>query len=448
MDLDFTHKPTARSWLASANAGDTDFPIQNLPFAVFRRAGSAQPWRCGVAIGDQIIDLAALHASGALTGDAADAASAGSAPVLNALMACGPAAWRALRHALFVGLLHGAAAAAGSLRGAIAASLVPQADAEHAVPARIGNYSDFFTSIHHARNAGKLFRLAGDDPLTPNFKSLPIAYHGRASSIVVSGTPVRRPMGQIVPPGATAPVHALSDRLDYELELALWVGVGNAQGQAVPLADAQTRLFGIGLLNDWSARDVQAWESQPLGPFLAKSFASSVSPWVVTMDALAPFRCAWGRDAADAPPLPYLDSAAQRAGGGIDIRLEAWLHTPARRAAGGGPVRLSHTTFAHQYWTVAQMLAHHTMGGCNLQAGDLLGSGTVSGPTPEEAGALLELTQAGRLPLLLETSPGQTEAHGFLADGDTVELRAWCEAAGAVRIGFGVCSGQVVAGGW
>ncbi len=440
--LDFTHDATARCWLASAHAANTDFAIQNLPFAVFRRAGQAEVWRCGVAIGDQVIDLAALAAANVLTGAAGTAAAAGAAPALNDLMACGPAAWRALRHALFNGLTEGAAA--GSLRAAIAATLLPQAQAEYQLPARIGNYSDFFTSIHHARNAGRLFRPGGEDPLTPNFKSLPIAYHGRASSIVISGTPVRRPMGQLMPPGASTPVHAACARLDYELELALWVGVGNAQGQSVALADAQSRLFGIGLLNDWSARDVQAWESQPLGPFLAKNFASSVSPWVVTMDALAPFRCAWGREAGDAAPLAYLDSPAQRQSGGLDIQLEVWLHTPARRSAGGAPVRLSRTTFAHQYWTVAQMLAHHTMGGCNLQPGDLLGSGTVSGPTPAEAGALLELTQGGRAPLQLPLREGETESQAFLADGDAVTMRAWCEAPGAVRIGFGTCEGQVL----
>ena len=443
--LDHTHDPAARSWLASANAPGTDFPAQNLPFGVLRPAGSSQPWRGAVAIGDQAIDLAALHAAAPFAGLAAQGLAAASGPRLNALMACAPAVWRALRHALFAALRDDAPAA---LRQAVQAALLPLADIEHSLPAFIGDYTDFFTSIHHVRNAGRMFNPAVADPVGANFRSLPIAYHGRASSVVVSGTPVRRPWGQVPTgdrTGGATTRHAPSGKLDYELELALWIGGANAQGEAVPLDQAEGRLFGVGLLNDWSARDVQSWEMAPLGPFLAKNFASSVSPWIITLDALAPFRCAWGREATDGAPLAYLDSAEQRAAGGLDIALEVQLLTPARRSAGGQPVRLSATQFRHQYWTPAQMVAHHTMGGCNLQPGDLLGSGTISGPAAGEAGALLELSQGGRQPLTLPVADGQTEQRTFLQDGDEVTLRAACEAPGAMRIGLGACCGMVLA---
>lgn len=443
--LDHSHDPAARSWLASANAPGIDFPLQNLPFGVLRRAGSPEPWRGAVAIGDQAIDLAALQAAAPFDGLAAQGLAAAAGPRLNALMACAPAVWRALRHALFAALADSAPAAQ---RQAVQAALLPLADIEHALPARIGDYTDFFTSIHHVRNAGRLFNPGLADPVGANFRSLPIAYHGRASSVVVGGTPVRRPWGQL-PTGSKAggatTRHAPCAKLDYELELALWIGGANAQGEVVSLDQAEGRLFGIGLLNDWSARDVQSWEMAPLGPFLAKNFATSVSPWIVTLDALAPFRCAWGREAADGAPLAYLDSAEQRAAGGFGLDLEVQLLTPARRAAGGAPVRLSATNFRHQYWTPAQMVAHHTMGGCNLQAGDLLGSGTISGPTAEEAGALLELSQGGRQPLTLPVADGRSEQRAFLEDGDELTLRAACQAPGAVRIGLGACSGVVLA---
>ena len=441
--LDHTHDPAAHSWLASA-AG-SDFPIQNLPFGVLRRAGSAEPWRGAVAIGDQAIDLAALHAAAPFDSLAAQGLAAAAGPRLNALMACAPAVWRALRQALFAALHEGAPAAQ---RQAVQTALLPLAGIEHSVPALIGDYTDFFTSIHHVRNAGRMFNPDLADPVGANFRSLPIADHGRASSVVVGGTPVRRPWGQLPTgdrTGGATTRHAPCGKLDYELELALWIGGANAQGETVPLDQAEGRLFGIGLLNDWSARDVQSWEMAPLGPFLAKNFATSVSPWIVTLDALAPFRCDWGREAADGAPLAYLDSAEQRSAGGFEIALEAHLLTPARRAAGGPAVRLSATHFCHQYWTPAQMVAHHTVGGCNLQPGDLLGSGTISGPTPDEAGALLELSQGGRQPLNLPVAEGRTEQRTFLEDGDEVTLRAACEAPGAVRIGLGACSGLVLA---
>ena len=406
--IDHTHDPATRSWLDSANAA-TDFPLQNLPFGVFRRTGSAEAFRGGVAIGDQIVDLENLAAHAGdidnpFQGLAHDALQAAAQPSLNALMALPPAAWRALRHALFNALR---ADATPAHRQALAGALRPQAKAEHALPAKVGNYTDFFTSIHHVRNAGRQFDGGGKDPVNPNFRSQPIAYHGRASSVVVSGTPVRRPWGQLprLPADGGGTLLAPTAKLDHELELALWIGGHNPLGQPVALDDAEDRLFGIGLLNDWSARDVQAWEMAPLGPFLAKNFATSVSPWIVTLDALAPFRCAWGREAADGAPQPYLDSPQQRQHGGFDIALEVTLLTPARRAAGGRPVRLSATGFHHQYWTPAQMVAHHTLGGCNLLPGDLCGTGTISGPTDSEAGALLELTLGGRQPSTCRCTP-------------------------------------------
>ena len=285
---------------------------------------------------------------------------------------------------------------------------------------------------------GKLFRP--DHPLLPNYQWVPIGYHGRASSIVVSGTDVVRPQGQLMPAGATAPVLAPCQRLDYELEIGVYMGTGNALGQRIALDEAERHVFGLCLLNDWSARDVQAWEYQPLGPFLSKNFATTVSPWVVTMEALAPYRCAWERPADHPQPLPYLDSAANRARGGIDLLLEVLLQTPAMRAQGLAPERLTLGNYAHAYWSLAQMVAHHTVGGCNLQSGDLLGSGTQSGPRADEAGALIELTQGGKQPITLSNG----EERRFLQDGDTVVLRGWCERAGAARIGLGEARGTVL----
>jgi len=428
--LDHTHERSARSWLASANAAGTDFPIQNLPFGVFRRAGRNETFRGGVAIGDQIVDLAALSAANVLDGFAQEAARACAQPALNDFMAQGRDAWRALRHALFA-LLD-----ARATDGALNACLVPQAHAEYHVPTRVGNYTDFYTSYHHALNIGKLFGIP-DVPL--NFHHIPIAYHGRASSVVISGHPVRRPLGQSKAPDASAPSFGPCAWLDYELELGVFVGTGNALGTPIPLREAEEHVFGLCLLNDWSARDIQGWEMQPLGPFQAKNFATSISPWIVTLEALAPYRTAWQRDAAFPQPLPYLDTEANRAHGAIDIRLAVGLETAKRRTVGAGPTLLTQTSFRHQHWTIAQMLAHHTIGGCNLVSGDLLGTGTISGPRPEEAGAMMELAHAGRQPVRV----GDDELRGFLADGDAVVFSGWCERDGYARIGFGVCRGQV-----
>ena len=431
--LNDTHNPALKSWLASANSAGCDFPIQNLPFAVFRRKGSSEAFRGGVAIGDQIVDLAAVAKSGVLKGDAALATQAGAQDKLNALMALGNTAWRALRLALSRALREGSADQA-----ALQACLVPQAEAEYDVPARIGDYTDFYTSVHHATNIGKQFRP--DNPLLPNYKWVPIGYHGRASSIGVSGQQFRRPLGQTMPPGAAAPTFGPCKRLDIELELGIFVGRSNALGEAVGITEAEDHVFGICLLNDWSARDIQGWEYQPLGPFLSKNFATTLSPWVVTLDALAPYRVAFTRPEGDPQPMAYLDSAANRNGGAFDIQLQVGLQTPNMRAAGQTDASICRTSYRHAYWTLAQMVTHHTVNGCNLQAGDLLGSGTLSGPTLDQAGALIELTSGGKNPLTLPNGEQRT----WLQDGDSVVLRGWCERTGAARIGFGECVGTVL----
>jgi fumarylacetoacetase len=431
--LNETHDPALRSWVASANTPNTDFTIQNLPFGVFRRRGLSEAFRGGVAIGDQILDLAALSRANLLPGLAQKAAQAASADKLNALMELGPQAWSALRLALSRALREGSAQ-----QSAVQACLVPMADAEFDVPARIGDYTDFYTSVHHATNVGRLFRP--DNPLLPNYKWVPIGYHGRVSSIGVSGQQFRRPVGQTMPPGATEPVFGPCKRLDIELELGVFMGQGNALGDPISMEQAEQHVFGLCLFNDWSARDIQAWEYQPLGPFLSKSFASTISPWLVTMEALAPFRVPFSHPPEDPQPLPYLDSAANRASGALDIQLSAELLTPRMRESGAAAHRLCLTNYRHAYWTVAQMVAHHTVNGCNLNAGDLFGSGTLSGPSPDQAAALLELTVGGKQPVQLPNG----EQRVFLEDGDTVALRGWCQREGAARIGFGECVGTVL----
>jgi len=430
--LNETHDPALRSWVASANTPDTDFPIQNLPFCLFRRADHNAVFGGGVAIGDQIVSLAALgHALADADPLAQSAAALGARSSLNALMDAGPAAWSALRLALSR-LLRSDATPRPEI-------LVPQAEAEFAVPAQIGDYTDFYTSIHHATAVGKLFRP--DNPLLPNYKWVPIGYHGRASTIGVSGQTFHRPRGQTRGATEAEPVFGPSKRLDYELEVGIFVGGGNARGEPIEAGDAERHVFGLCLLNDWSARDLQAWEYQPLGPFLSKNFATTISPWIVTLEALAPYRAAWQRDAADPQPLPYLDYPSLRDSGGFDIELEVLLQTAAMRRDGIAPARISLSNFRHSYWTVAQLLAHHTVNGCAMQPGDLLGSGTQSGPQPEEAGSLLELTAGGKQPLTLPNG----EQRIFLEDGDTIEMRGWTRAGRHPRIGFGAVSGTVLA---
>ncbi|MGE0803476.1 MAG: fumarylacetoacetase [Lautropia sp.] len=429
-----THAPTLRSWVASANQSDCDFPIQNLPFGRFRRAGSQQHFRIGIAIGDQILDLAAAADATPWPADLAAALKPLAAGQLAPFMQLGAAVRGALRAALSAALAEGS-----RQQPALATCLVPQADAELGLPCEIGDYTDFYIGIHHATTIGKLFRP--DNPLLPNYRWVPIGYHGRASSIVPSGTSFRRPSGQTKGAG-DAPAFGASQRLDYELELGVLIGRGNVLGEPIAIEDAESHIFGLTLLNDWSARDLQAWEYQPLGPFLAKNFASTLSPWVVTLDALAPFRVPFERPPGDPQPLPYLDSAANRAHGAFDITLEASLLTPAMRAAGSAPALLSRGNARDAaYWTLAQLVTHHTVNGCNLRPGDLLGSGTLSGPRPEQGGSLMELSQGGKVPVQL---PGG-ETRTFLQDGDTLILRAYCQRAGAVRIGFGSCAGTVLA---
>jgi fumarylacetoacetase len=438
MTNDITTDPAIHSWVESANAAATDFPLQNLPFGVFRRGGTQETPRVGVAIGDRILDVAACLAAG-LFDDAPlaarEAAACCAEPALNTLMASGRAAQRALRQALWQLLSEQASA---TRRQVAVHALVPQAEAELFLPARIGDYTDFYASVHHATNVGSMFRP--DNPLLPNYKWVPIGYHGRASSVVVSGTPVRRPVGQRKAPDEPAPTFGPSRCLDYELELGAFVGAGNALGDPVPLADADEHLFGLCLLNDWSARDLQSWEYQPLGPFLAKNFATTISPWVVTLDALAPYRAPLApRAAGDPAPLPYLDDPADRARGGFDLTVEVWLRTARMRAAGAPAVRLSRGNALHLYWTMGQMLTHHASSGCNLRPGDLLGSGTISGSDRESRGCLLEMTWRGAEPLELPDG----DRRSFLEDGDEVTLTAFAERPGATRIGFGHCTGIV-----
>jgi fumarylacetoacetase len=406
------------SWLESANDPATDFPIQNLPFGVFRRRGAGEAPRGGVAIGDQVLDLAAV---GLKTG-----------PNLNQLAAAGRPVWRQLRRVLQLALSDRAKARHFSKH------LVPMNKAELFLPVAIGDYSDFYAGIHHALAVGRMFRP--DNPLLPNYKWVPIGYHGRASSVVVSGTPVVRPNGQTKAAEAAAPSFGPSRRLDYEVELGFVVGPGSALGKPVSVKRALEHVFGVLLLNDWSARDLQAWEYQPLGPFLAKSFATTVSPWIVTLDALEPFRCpAFPRVGEDPRPLPYLADPADQRRGGYAIGTEMYLQSAQMRAKKLGPARLSRCSFRDAYWTPAQLVAHQSSNGCNLQPGDLLGSGTLSGTAPGSAGSMLELTQGGRQPLALPS--GETRA--FLADGDALIQRGRCEAEGAVAIGFGEAAGVV-----
>jgi fumarylacetoacetase len=431
--LDETHDPQAQSWLESAGRIDCEFPIQNLPFAVFRRGDSAEEFRGGVAIGDQIIDLGALAKLEIFQTQAAQGIRAGALSSLNSLMQLGPQVWGAVRRALFESLLEGS-----RLQAELRSCLVAQRDAQYSLPAQIGDYTDFYSSIYHATAVGRMMRP--DSPLLPNYEWIPIGYHGRSSSIGVSGQTFRRPQGQRLPPGAAQPVIGPSARLDYELELGIFVGDGNSRGTSIPIADAEAHIFGMCMLNDWSARDLQAWEYQPLGPFLAKNFATTISPWIVTLQALAPYRVPFVRPENAPPPLPYLNSPWNREVGAIDIRLEAWIQSDAMRERSEPPHRLSATSFRHAYWTIAQLVAHHTVNGCNLRAGDLLGTGTQSGPSPEEAGSLLELSVGGSQPIRI----GPEEYRTFLEDGDTVIFRGWCERPGAVRIGFGEVQGRVL----
>jgi fumarylacetoacetase len=425
--LDETHEAARRSWVTSAN-GHSAFPIQNLPLGVFSLADGRR--RLGTAIGDHVLDLGAAAEAGLFDAQTADlVTSAGQ--TLNHIFAQAPPARRALRRAIFA-LLDQASDYGARLRP----MLHPAASCTMHVPATIGGYTDFFAGIHHATNTGRLFRP--DDPLLPNYKYVPVGYHGRASTISVSGETVIRPNGQRKPRNETVPTFGPCRNLDYELELGFWIGPGNRQGKAIPIHSAGDHIAGVCLLNDWSARDIQAWEYQPLGPFLAKNFATTISPWVVTVDALAPFRKPQPpRPAGDPAPLSYLFDENDQKAGAFDIRLEVWIQTSGRPE----PRRLSTGSSLALYWTPAQLVTHHTSGGCSLQPGDLFGSGTISGATPESFGSLLELSAGGRNPVALGPDASRT----FLEDGDTVIFRARCEHDGFAAIGFGECRGTIAA---
>jgi fumarylacetoacetase len=434
-NLDFTHDPARQSWVESANEEGTDFPLQNLPFGAFSRDDEMTP-RVGVAIGDRVFDVVAALEAGLFEDESQVAAAACRPGLLNDLMSLGRPAARALRHRISTLLDREDQTLA---RGGLAQKVViPMEGLQMHVPARIGDYTDFYASVHHATNVGSMFRP--DNPLLPNYKWIPIGYHGRASSIVISGSGVSRPSGQTAPDGPP-PQYGPTRRLDYELEVGFFVGKANSLGRTVQIGRAEEHLFGLCLVNDWSARDVQPWEYQPLGPFLSKSFATTISPWIVTLDALEPFRCpAFARPAEDPAPLPHLHDAADQARGGIDLELEVFLWTARMREDSRDPVRLSRGNFDQMFWTVSQMLTHHASNGCNLRPGDLMASGTVSGPDKENRGCLLELSWRGSEPVQL---PGGEERR-FLEDGDELIFRGRCAAQGAVPIGFGECRGRVL----
>jgi fumarylacetoacetase len=408
------------SWVASAETPGADFPIENLPFGVLADG------RLVVAIGDQILDVAAAHAAGVLPGPLPGS--------LAALMAAGPASWRSLRGQL-TALLTADTAEGQRAQPAAATLLIPMASAELALPI-VGDYTDFYASVHHATNVGRLFRP--DNPLLPNYKHVPIGYHGRASSLVPSETPIRRPRGQSKLPDADVPIFGPTRSLDYEAEIGFFVGPGNALGEPIPIAAAESHIFGFCLVNDWSARDIQAWEYQPLGPFLGKNFATTLSPWIVPLDALAPFRVPVSpRPPGDPQPLDYLALPSPQT---FDIWIEVWLRTERMRESGHAAVRLSRGNFRDLYWTAPQMLAHHASNGCPLRPADLLASGTISGSAPDSLGCLLEITRRGAASLSLPSG----ETRSFLADGDELTLRAYCDRPGARRIGFGTCRGIIL----
>lgn len=436
--LNETHDARHKSWLAAANDPRGDFPLQNLPYGVFKKSGNERP-RVGVAIGDHLLDVSACQEAGLLAGEVvARAALACAAPTLNELMALDWTHWSQLRRALFDMLRADETSDAASKRERIAKFLVPLSTIEMQLPAHIGDYTDFYSSIYHATNVGEMFRP--DKPLLPNYKYVPIGYHGRASSIVASGALIKRPHGQIKDEGAETPTFGPSQRIDYEMEVGFFVGTGNELGRPIAMDEAERHVFGFCLVNDWSARDIQTWEYQPLGPFLAKNFATTISPWIVTLEALAPYRTnAFVRAAADPPPLPYLSSSRDCERGAIDLTLDVHLSSRQMRTEKREAVRLSRSNFRDLYWTFQQQLVHHTSNGCNLRPGDLLASGTVSGAGKDARGCLLELTWRGTQPLTLPTG----ETRRFLADGDEVVMCGHCEKPNFARLGFGECRGEV-----
>lgn len=432
--LNDTHDPKLQSWVPGANEADNGFPIQNLPFAVARRRDSQEDFRVMVAIGPYALDLGLLACDTPWHSKAADALAACVKPALNGLMALGQEYWSALRAALSHDLRQGSSA-----ESRLRPMLIERSKLEYALPAQIGDYTDFYISVHHATAVGKQFRP--DAPLLPNYKWVPIGYHGRASSIGVSGQQFPRPVGQTRPPeGQEQPNFGPCQRLDFELEMGILIGKGNEAGHRIPIAQADEHVFGLCLFNDWSARDLQAWEYQPLGPFLAKNFASTISPWVVTLEALAPFRRPFSRPESDPQPLPYLQDQANQESGVLDVELEVYLSTEQSRQQKKDPALLSRSNFKEAYWTVAQLVAHHSVNGCNLQTGDLLGTGTLSGPAKGQEGSLLEMNQGGKNPIDLPWD----EQRKFLEDQDEIILKGLCRQEGYPTLSFGECAGRVL----
>ncbi|MFN6963591.1 MAG: fumarylacetoacetase [Pyrinomonadaceae bacterium] len=434
-EINETHDPNLRSWVESANDPNSDFPIQNLPFCIFAIPENRDMPRVGIPIGDKVVDLWGLYSSGLIDSTTRAAAVAGSENSLNKL-ASDQNSYRALRSRL----AHLLSEAAGDAdRNALAPHLKDRSACSFFTPALIGDYTDFYCSIYHATNVGSMFRP--DNPLMPNYKWVPIGYHGRASSIVVSGTDIKRPKGQNRSDQEKPPVFGPCKNLDYEMELGFFVGRGNELGKPIPISEAEEHIFGVCLVNDWSARDIQAWEYQPLGPFLAKNFATTISPFVVTMEALAPFRTkAFERDPEDPRPLPYLSDEQNEKFGGLDINLEVYIQTEKMRAENIEPHLLSRSNTRDLYWTVGQMLTHHASNGCNLQTGDLMATGTVSGREKHERGCMLELTWRGKEPIELPSG----EQRRFLEDGDEIIMRGYCEREGFRRIGLGECRGRIL----
>lgn len=424
--LNNTHNSDLKSWLKSAN-DHSDFPIQNLPFAIFTESEGKQNFRVGVAIGDQIIDMAKVHRLSVFP-EFTEFSEVFTEDSLNSFMSLSKSTWSKVREVLSKNLADDVIVGKQVL---LKDCLIKQDTVVYKVPANIGDYTDFYTSINHATNVGKLFRP--DNPLLPNYQWIPIGYHGRSSSIEVSGHSFKRPHGQLKAPDSDTPVLSPCKRLDYELEVGIYIGDGNELGTPIGIDDAEDHVFGLCLFNDWSARDIQAWEYQPLGPFLSKSFASTVSPWIVTMEALAPHRTKWERPTDHPQPLSYLDSVTHRENGGIDMKLEVLIETPKMRESKELPSKIASSNFKQSYWSVAQMLTHHTVNGCNMRAGDFFGSGTQSGTSQDSVGSLLEATKGGKESISLSNGEERT----FLEDGDSVIMRGYCESEGYPRIGFG-----------
>lgn len=434
-EINETHDIKLKSWVESANDPNTDFPIQNLPFCVFKKIGETElNERNGVAIGDFILDLDECQKFNLLLSIVND---------VNKGFFDGRILWniqdldllklRSRLKELFSESID------DYTKRKLEDCLIPVSEIEFSIPTYIKDYTDFYCSIFHATNVGAMFRP--DNPLLPNYKYVPIGYHGRASSIVVSGTDVKRPKGQNRTDAEKPPIYIPAKNLDYEMEVGFFVGKGNELGDTVPIENAEDHIFGLCLVNDWSARDIQAWEYQPLGPFLAKNFATTISPFVVTMEALAPFRVpAFERDADDPQPLPYLQSAHNQQFGGFDIKLEVYIQTEKMRAENIEPFMISRSNMKDLYWTIGQMLAHHASNGCNLQTGDLMATGTVSGREKSERGCLLEMTWRGKEPIELPNG----EQRRFLEDGDEIIMKGYCEREGFRRIGFGECRGKIL----